>query len=123
MSVKIVGHISQEIIDKLNIDLKADTPIYIGNSNIEHIKRRHPYEYDLYFPHIEEILSHPDYIGKNPSDGSIAYVKIFHVDNEYIRVAVRITPNGTPFAKSLHLLSTYNAERYIKHGTLIKLDK
>ena len=35
-----------------------------------------------------------------------------------MRVAVRITTNGTAFAKTLHLLSTANAERYIEKGTL-----
>lgn len=35
-----------------------------------------------------------------------------------MRVAVRVTTNGTAFAKTLHLLSTVNAERYIEKGTL-----
>ena len=123
MGTKQVGCFSQKIVDLLNLPLSDGTPIYIGDTNVEHIKTKHPYEYALYYPHIEEILSTPDYIGKNPSDGSISYVKLYQFDNEYIRVAVRISPKGIPFVKSLHLLSTCNAERYIKHGTLIKLDK
>lgn len=47
----------------------------IGDSNIEHIKNIHPYEYEQYFPRIEEIISEPDYVGKNPKDDSINYVK------------------------------------------------
>ena len=120
---KQIGYFSQEVIDLLNLDICAGTPIYIGDSNIEHIKRRHPYEFDQYFPCIEEILSEPDYVGQNPKDQSIAYVKLYQLGSEYIRVAVRITPKGVAFAKSLHLLSTYNAERYIERGTLKKLDK
>ena len=37
---------------------------------------------------------------------------------EYVRVAVRVTTNGTAFAKTLRLLSTANAEKYIEKGTL-----
>lgn len=103
--------------------MPAGTPIYIGESNIEHIKARHPYEFEQYFSNIKEIISEPDYVGHNPKDKSIAYVKIYQLGTEHVRVAVRITPKGTAFAKSLHLLSTCNAERYIKHGTLKKLDK
>lgn len=118
-----IGIFSQDVINLLNLDIKAGTPIYIGQSNIEHIKKRHPYEYDVYYNKIEDIIAFPDYVGQNPSDKSISFVKLFQLGSEYIRVAIRVTPNGTPFVKSLHLLSSYNAERYINHGTLKKLDK
>lgn len=68
-------------------------------------------------------MAAPDYVGQSPKDQSITYVKLYQLGSEYIRVAVRITPKGTAFAKSLHLLSTCNAERYIERGTLKKLDK
>lgn len=66
MEAKQIGYFSQEIIDLLNLDMKAGTPIYIGESNIEHIKSRHPYEFEAYFSNIEEIISEPDYVGKIP---------------------------------------------------------
>lgn len=94
MEHKQIGVFSQDVINLLDLDIRAGTPIYIGQTNIEHIKKRHPYDYDVYFNKIEDI-----------------------------RVAIRVTPNGIPFLKSLHLLSSYNAERYINRGTLKKLDK
>lgn len=118
-----VGCFTQEVIDLLGLDIKANTPIFIGDSNIEHIKSRHPYEYEKYFCDIEEIFSSPDYVGLNPKDKSIAFVKEYSISSEYIRVAVRITSTNKCYAKTLHLLSTYNAERYISKGTLKKLDK
>ena len=119
---RIIGYFSKKIIELLNLNIKPGTPIYIGLSNIEHIKNRHPYEFEHYLPYIEDIIDKPDYVGKNPSDNSISYVKLYQLNTEYVRVAVRITPKGIPFAKSLHMLSTYNAERYIEHGTLKQLD-
>ena len=115
-----IGFFSEKVVDLLKLDIEINTPIYIGDSNIEHIKNRHPYEYDLYFSKIDDIISNPDYVGQNPSDKSIAFVKTYQLDSEFIRVAVRITPSGRHFAKTLHLLSTHNAERYIEKGTLIK---
>ena len=113
-----VGCFTQEVIDMLELELAAETPIYIGTSNVAHIRNRHPYEYEKYLPHISDIISMPDYVGKNPSDDSISFVKFYQMGEEYVRVAVRVTTNGTAFAKTLHLLSTANAEKYIEKGTL-----
>lgn len=120
---KQIGCFSHAMIKTLGLDILPGTPIYIGDSNIDHIKKRHPYEYDRYFCDIENILETPDYVGQNPHDSSILFVKLYEIDSEYVRVAVRITPYGNCYAKSLHLLSTCNAERYIERGTLKRLDK
>ena len=121
---EVIGHISQEIISILGLsDVNVGAPILIGESNIEHIKRRYPYEFDKYYPDIREIIGSPDFVGINPSAHSIAYVKEYIIASEYVKVAVRVTTKGQYYAKSLHSLSTYNAERYIERGTLKKLDK
>lgn len=119
--MELLGHIKQEIIDLLELkDVDANTPIYIGPTNIDHIKSRHPYEYDKYYACTEEILDEPDYIGLNK--GSITYVKLYKVDSEYVRVAVKVSMSGRAYVKTLHILSTCNAENYIDRGTLKKLD-
>ncbi|MCC8044691.1 MAG: hypothetical protein LIP12_04230 [Clostridiales bacterium] len=119
--MKPVAHISEKIINILNLPLAPNTPVYIGETNIEHIKNRHPYEYKRYFPHIDEIINEPDYVGLSPKDSSIMFVKLYEVRGEYIRVAVKITQKSTCFAKTLHMLSSCNAERYIDKGTLKKI--
>ena len=120
--MEIVGYISQSVIKRLHLEMEPNTPVFIGESNIEHIKSRHPYEYDKYYKDISVIINAPDYVGQSPKDGSILFVKLYKIDGEYVRVAVKITPGGKCFAKTLHLLSTCNAERYLEKGTLKKLD-
>lgn len=120
--MEIIGYISQSVIKLLNLKIEPNTPVYIGESNIEHIKSRHPYEYDKYYRDIGLIINSPDYVGINPKDSSILFVKLYKTDAEYIRVAVKITSKGKLFAKTLHSLSTCNTERYLKKGTLKKLD-
>ena len=117
-----IAYIKKEIIDLLKLDLAPDTPIYMGESNREHIKNRHAYEYEKYLPDIKMIIEEPDYVGISPKDNSILFVKLYEIHGEYIRVAARINPKGLYFARTLHLLSTCNAERYIEKGTLKKLD-
>ena len=121
--IKEIGQFSPEITKLLNLNIAENTPILIGDSNIEHIKNRHPYEYDKYFHRIDEIIKEPDYVGINPKDNSIGFVKLFKINSEYVRVAVKVIASGKCYCKTLHLLSTYNAERYIERGTLKKLDK
>lgn len=121
MSRRKIGEFTQEIIDTLELDISCGTPIYIGDSNIDHIQSRHPYEYEKYFCDIEDIIKKPDYVGQNPRDGSILFVRLYKIHEEYIRVAVKISPYGNYYAKTLHLLSTHNAERYITKGTLKNL--
>lgn len=120
--MEIVGYISQSVIETLGLKLKPETPVFIGESNIEHIKSRHPYEYDVYYKEISMIINFPDYVGLNPKDGSILFVKLFKVNADYVRVAVKIASSGKCFAKTLHSLSICNAERYIEKDTLKKLD-
>lgn len=120
--MEIIGYISQAVIDTLDLCIKPNTPVLIGDANIEHIKNRHPYEYDKYYDDISTIINSPDYVGINPKDASILFVRLYEVNGEYIRVAVKVTASGKCFAKTLHSLSTCNAERYLEKGTLKKLD-
>lgn len=116
--IRKVGSFSENVIALLGVDVIPGTPIFIGETNIEHIKSRHTYEYEHFFPDIEEIIRNPDYVGVNPKDNSIGFVKLYQINEEYIRVAVRTSSAGKFFVKSLHMLSTCNAERYIERGTL-----
>ena len=47
-----IAYIRQEIINLLALDMEVNTPIYMGDSNREHIRRRHPYEYERYLSDI-----------------------------------------------------------------------
>ena len=117
-----IACIKKEVIDLLELKIAANTPVYMGDSNREHIRRRHPYEYERYLSDIKMIIENPDYVGQSPKDGSILFVKLYEIHGEYIRVAVRITATGKYYAKTLHILITCNAERYIEKGTLKRLD-
>lgn len=120
--MKIIGYISKNVIKTLGLNISPDTPVFIGESNIEHIKNRHPYEFDKYYKDISIIINSPDYVGINPKDDSILFVKLYNVDGEDVRVAVKIASGGKYFARTLHSLSTCNAERYLEKGTLKRLD-
>lgn len=86
------------------------------------MKTSHPDDYAKYKEELPNILNHPDYVGINPKDNSIEYVKEFLVDNEYVKVAVRISTKGQYYARSLYVLNNRRTENFIKKGTLKKVD-
>lgn len=118
---KEVGKVSARVIGLLSLQLQEDQPIYIGNSNEAHMKNSHPADYAKYGQYISDILSEPDYVGENPTDGSIEYVKEFQVDNDFVKVAVRLSGGGTLYARSIYVLNNNRVKNFIQKGTLKKV--
>lgn len=117
----VVGTLKQNVIDALNLPFQEGTKIMLGDTNIAHMLSRHPDAYQKYGDKIQEILDIPDYVGMNPGDSSIEYVKEYQIDNEFVKVAVRISNNGVLFARSLYILNNNRVNNFINKGTLIPL--
>ena len=118
-----IGIITQDIKKLLNLPVIPDSNIYLGMSNIAHMESSHPDDYAKYKDQIQNILSSPDYVGLNPKDSSIEYVKNFIINNEYVKVAVRISSGNKYYARSLYVLNKRRTDNFIKKGTLKKVDK
>ena len=116
-----VGKLSARVASLLGLSLPANQPILMGDSNIAHMLKRHPADYAKYGQYIPRILAFPDYVGQNPSDGSIEYVKEFQIDGEYVKVAVRLSGGGTLYARSLYVLKSNRVKNFIAKGTLKKV--
>ncbi len=119
--LKIVGYLKQEIIDNLKLNTTTDVPIYLGDVNINHIKNKHPYEYECYFDYIEEIIDNPDYYGINPKDKNIMLIKTFEINDNNVRIGIKLTHDGKLYMKTLHMLNSFNFERFLEKGTIKRL--
>lgn len=117
---KQVGKIDSRVIALLGLTIDEDTPIFLGDSNVTHMKNSHPDDFKKYGADIELILSSPDYIGINPTDNSLEYVKEYCVDNEFVKIAVRVSASNTFFARSLYILNNNRVHNFIAKGTLKK---
>ena len=116
-----IGKVSARVISLLGSSLQVDQPIYLGPSNIAHMQRRHPADYAKYGQYIPQILASPDYVGENPKDGSIEYVKDFQINGEFVKVAVRLSGGGALYARSLYVLNPNRVQNFIQKGTLKKV--
>ncbi len=118
-----IGSISETVQTLLHLPKICDNNIYLGPTNISHMQTSHPADYAKYKNEIKNILNDPDYVGLNPKDGSIEYVKNFIIDNEYVKVAVRISSGNKYYARSLYVLNKRRVDNFIKKGTLKKVDR
>ena len=120
---KKIGAFSAQIIEVLGLDSPAGTPIYIADSNIEHMKTSHPNDFEKYGDELKKIISNPDYVGKNVKDDSIEFTKEYCIDGEYVKVTVRVSTHSIYYARSMYVLNPKRVKNFIAKGTLKKLDK
>ena len=122
MIAEMIGILIEEI--KIEFELN-ETIVYIGPQNIEHIRNKHPEDYEIYFKSISEIISSPDYYGRNLKDGSIELIKEFEIsEKKSVKVAVKVSKRGKLFAKTLYVLT--NSERFeyqLSEGYYKKIEK
>lgn len=120
---KRIGFFSSSVIRTLGLDIPAGTPIYVADSNIEHMKTSHPEDYEKYGSELQNIIANPDYVGKNTKDDSIEFTKEYFINGEYVKVAVRVSAQNTYYARSMYVLNSNRVKNFIEKGTLKKLDK
>lgn len=114
----VVGTISEKVVSLLGLSIPVGTLIHLGDSNVAHMQQKHPDDYAKYGADLPSILANPDYVGLNPKDGSIEYVKEYVVDGKYVKVAVRVSVAGRYFARSLYVLNPKRVHNFISKGTL-----
>lgn len=119
-ATKRVGQVTEYVEKLLGLTVPSDRTIYLGPSNLAHMQTSHPENFSKYGTELINILAYPDYVGQNPTDGSIEYVKEFQVDGEFVKVAVRLAKTDRFYARSLYVLNSTRVKNYIAKGTLKK---
>ncbi len=119
--IQKVGELSEKIILALNLNCEVGQPIMLSDSNILHMLDRHPAEYNRFGAFIPLIVKEPDYVGINPKDNSLEFVKEFQIEDEFVKVAVRASNSNTLFVRSLYCLNSNRVRNFVSKGTLKKI--
>jgi hypothetical protein len=112
MTLEKVGEFSESVIKRLGLTIAVGTPIYLGASNLEHMKKSHGWDFEKYGQRLGIIIAEPDYVGVQ-EDGSIEYIKIY---GQHIKVAVRVAGDELFYARSLYHIGDAEAKQKIRHG-------
>ena len=73
-------------------------------------------------PKIDKIIEFPNYVGINPLDNSIEYVKEFKQYGEFAKVSVRASGSGINFVRTMFSLPIRKVNKFIKIKRFKKLD-
>lgn len=118
-----IGKFSKKIIDLLNLNIPENTEIYIGNQNREHMEKKHSHDYYYYHHLLPNIISNPDYVGIEPKNNSIEYIKEVSIDpSVIIKIAIRVSSNGKYFVRTMYNISDHKIQRALNKGYLFKVE-
>ena len=96
----LVGKIDIEIYNCITKDITTDEVI-ITDKQIDHIKNRHPNDYELFNKYFEKIVEQPDYIIEANKPFTALILKEIQIDNKKFKTVVRLaTSNDTPSYKN-----------------------
>ncbi len=113
---KKIGKVSKKVIEILKLDYEKEESIYIGNTNIEHIKRKHPIEFKKYGNKIKDIIKNPTYIARNEKKKSIEFIKKYRINNDYVIVVVRVSDNNIHFVRTMYTMSKEKIKKYFHNN-------
>ena len=91
----LVGRINRNIYECVTRNIITDEVI-ITEERIEHIKERHPTDFERYNKYLEEIIGNPDYIIANKSNTAILLKEIIDGDSNRFKLVLRIAVKDDP---------------------------
>ena len=95
IQVHSVGKIDRDIYKCITKDIVTDEVI-ITDERIEHIKERHPNDYERFYSYIPEIISNPDYIIEANKPNTAVVLKEIEERGEKFKLVLRIKVQGDP---------------------------
>lgn len=87
--VQYIGKIDKEKYRLITEDITTDEVI-LTDKQVEHIKTRHPNDYEQYFKYIKEIVENPDYIIRDTKPNTGFLLKEFNKDNKSFQLILRL---------------------------------
>ena len=87
--VQYIGKIDKEKYRLITKDITTDEVI-LTSKQVEHIKTRHPNDYEQYFKYIKEIVENPDYIIRDTKPNTGFLLKEFTEDDKRFQLILRL---------------------------------
>ncbi|WP_294409267.1 PBECR2 nuclease fold domain-containing protein [uncultured Ruminococcus sp.] len=88
-----IGKIDVEIYKCVTEDIQTDEVI-ITERQIEHIKERHPNDFERFGRYFEEIVKYPDFIIEANKPSTALILKEIEINNEKFKTVLRLATSG-----------------------------
>lgn len=91
--MQYIGKIDKEKYKLITEDITTDDVI-LTDKQVEHIKERHPKDYEQYFKYISEIVENPDYIIRDTKPNTGFLLKEFLDKDKRFQLILRLHTSG-----------------------------
>ena len=95
IEVHSVGKIDRDIYKCITEEIVTDEVI-ITDERIQHIKERHPNDYERFYSYIPEIINDPDFIIESNKPNTAVILKEIEERGEKFKLVLRIKVQGDP---------------------------
>ena len=90
-----IGKLDKKIFSCVTNDIQTDEVI-ITDERIQHIKDRHPNDYEKYCGYMERIIQNPDYIVETNKRNTAVILKKIEENGESFKLILRIVMKDDP---------------------------
>lgn len=87
--MQYIGKIDTKKFEKISDDIIVEEVI-LTDKQVEHIKKRHPNDYERYFKYIKRIVENPDYIIRDTKPNTGFLLKEFLEDDKRFQLILRL---------------------------------
>ena len=112
--MRLVGRIDREVYKCITEDIITEDVI-ITDERIEHIKERHPNDYERYFEYLKEIVENPDYIVETTKRNTALILKeIAESEDKRFNTVLRLitSADNTEFKNSIITFMKINEKEW-----------
>ena len=90
-----IGNIDRNIYQCITDGIMTDEVI-ITNERIEHIKERHPDDYERFYRYLSQIIEKPDYILESNKENTAVILKEIEENGEKFKLILKLKVESDP---------------------------
>lgn len=111
-----IGFINKKIYQVVTSDIRA-TEVIITDKQIQHIKSRHPLDFEQYAAYFKDILADPDYILADTRPNTAIILKEITIQQVKLKLILRIQTTSDPenFKNSIITFQKIENKRYLRY--------
>ena len=119
--MNLICKLNREIYRVVTEDIACDEVI-ITEKQIEHIKERHPDDYELFAKYFEEIINTPDYVLEGNTPQTVLLLKKIEAEGRPFKLVLRFKHKKEP-AEYKNSIITFTRTDFKEFARIVKKKK